>query len=80
MLLHPQNLPEKVLGTSSIPIVVKFDALFSANFQEMIFVRCSSRVSFFVVEERREEKVASGCVRVGKNCYSVLCWRYCSEA
>ena len=45
MVWHPQIVPEKVLRTSSTLIGTKFDALFSTNFCETIFVRRSSRVS-----------------------------------
>ena len=41
--VHPQNVPEKVLGTSSILIGATFDALFCQNFYETMFIRCSSR-------------------------------------
>ena len=54
---HPQNVPEKVLGTSANLTGVKFDELISENFRETIFIRRSSRVSFLGVEEQREEKI-----------------------
>ena len=41
---------------SLILIGAKFDALFPANFRETIFNRRSSRVCFFGLEERKEEK------------------------
>ena len=59
MVWHPQNVPEKVLGTSSILIGVKFDALFNANFRETIFIRGSPRVSLFGLEKQREEKIGT---------------------
>ena len=64
MVWYPQDVPEKVLGTSSILTGAKFYALFSANFCKTIFIRRSSRVSFFGAEERREEKIVSGYARV----------------
>ena len=59
MVLHPLNVPGKELGTRSIQ-GTKFDALFPANFRETIFIRHSSRVSSYGVEEGREEKIGSG--------------------
>ena len=56
MVWHLQNVPEKVLGTSSILIGANFDALFSKNFCKTIFNGRSSRVFLFGVEERGKEK------------------------
>ena len=55
MVWHPQNVPEKVPGMSSILIGAEFDTLFSKIFTKQFSLGAHPE-SFFDVEEWREEK------------------------